>query len=319
METKHAKVVVIMLTLAMTALLSLGSHAAAPPTGDTFEDEIALLADDPRTAISAVPHTISNSGSYYLTKDMQTSSGSANAIHINADSVTLDLMGFSLIGRGSGTGKGIRISGQTNVEIRNGTVRDFGGEGIHEDSADNGMGHRVIGIRAISNGSDGIHLSGGNHLVRNCVAYSNIGTGVFVGLLSSVRDSVCTGNLGHGIELSAECTASANATKANILYGIWTWDNCVITDNITSSNWYGIYVERDGSRVRGNATANDEENGITVDGADNAIEENFVTGSKIGIRFEKTGNFYTKNRASGNNTAYSGTSGNTNGGDNASF
>ena len=55
-----------------------------------------------------------------------TYSGSTNAITVSADDVTLDLMGFSLTNSGAkGSTYGINLSGRTNVEIRNGTVRGF--------------------------------------------------------------------------------------------------------------------------------------------------------------------------------------------------
>ena len=82
------------------------------------------------TAITSLPHTISSSGFYYITKDMTCADGTYG-ITIGVDNVTLDLMGFSLIGAGgSGLDNGISMDERSNVEIRNGTIRDFSRAGI---------------------------------------------------------------------------------------------------------------------------------------------------------------------------------------------
>jgi parallel beta-helix repeat protein len=321
METKQVKVIVSVLALAMLALLSIVGQAADPQQGSPLNDDIGLHADDPRTAISSVPHTINSSGSYYLTNDLQTSSANSDAIHINADNVTLDLMGFSLIGRGSGTGIGILISGQQNVEIRNGTIRDFGGDGIYEnDDEEKGGAHRVINVRVFSNGGNGIDLGGVDHLVRSSTVLGNGFGGIFVGPYSKVRECKVSTNLGHGIELGSKCTVLENVVDYNLFSGIWTWSNCVVTDNIICENYsHGILVEKDYSLIKRNTLTENLESNIFVDGSYNVIEENFVSNSVRGIRFERGGNFFANNRASGNNIDYSNTSGNADGGGNVSF
>lgn len=49
--------------------------------------------------ITSLPYTISSPGFYYITKDLTTTTH-GHGIHIQADNVTIDLMGFSLIGQG---------------------------------------------------------------------------------------------------------------------------------------------------------------------------------------------------------------------------
>jgi len=317
METKQVKVVVSALALAMMVLLAIVSQAADPPQGTPVDGDIGLLADDPRTAISST-RTISSPGSYYLTGDLQTSSGNSNAIHIDADNVTLDLMGFSLIGQGSGTGNGILISGQANVEIRNGTVRDFGGCGILENSQENGVGHRVIEVRTMFNVEGGIYLDGSNHLVRDSVALVNGAVGIAAGNSSTVINSRSSINFGFGV-LCMSGTISSNTVEFNLLHGIAIVDKSVVTNNKVNNNSEGIYIDGDGSLIKCNTLAENIENNIHVNGSHNVIEENFVYNSNRGIRFEQGGNFYANNRASENGTNYSNTSGNNNGGGNVSF
>src|SRR5678816_1582998 len=76
---------------------------------------------EPRTPISALPFTISTSGSYYLTASL-TAAANVNGITINASNVTLDLRGFEVTGTPGTAIFGIRVSvGRSNVVIRDGT------------------------------------------------------------------------------------------------------------------------------------------------------------------------------------------------------
>jgi len=295
MKTKMAKGVVSVLALTVLQVFSLSSQA-----------------EEPRTAISSVPYTISSSGSYYLTKDLQTTSGSQNAIVVDANNVTIDLMGFSLIGRGSGDGCGIFMNERDNVEIRNGTVRNFGDDGIREaknpteESPSFGYAHRVISIRALFNKGDGIELCGMGHLVRDCSAMANGVDGIDVGALSTVTGNITSLNAAHGIVLNAGCAASNNTSVANQFNGIWTWNGCSVMSNTLYLNGCGIYVSEKGSYVKLNTLRSNVFYNIYVNGTNNAIEENLVTNSEYGIYFNVSGNFYANNRASGNTTNYGG-------------
>ena len=72
------------------------------------------------TEITSLPTTISSSGFYYITKNLPCVAGS-HGITITADDVTLDLMGFNMIGPGGPPDifAGIYMNGQSNVTIRN--------------------------------------------------------------------------------------------------------------------------------------------------------------------------------------------------------
>ena len=85
------------------------------------------LADP--TPISSVPYTINQPGSYYLSRNL-TMTADSNGITVKADNVTIDLMGFTLKGRGTGEKDGITMNGRSNVEVRNGTVENWGGAGV---------------------------------------------------------------------------------------------------------------------------------------------------------------------------------------------
>ncbi len=143
------------------------------PTMNTLKeiyDKVAI-----GTEISSCPYEIDSPGFYYITRNLYCPSGS-HGITISADDVTLDLMGFIIMGSRhllpSADYHGIFMTGRSNVEIRNGSVIAFTGHGIHEDSFD-ARGHRIINVRARNNGKIGIHLSSKGNLVKGCTTSSN--------------------------------------------------------------------------------------------------------------------------------------------------
>ncbi len=148
------------------------------------------------TKITSLPPsglTISNPGFYFLGGNL-TYSGTGAAITINADDVTIDLMGFSLTGPGgSGPPDGVYMFGRSNVEVRNGTVRGFA-IGVREaDSNNNGNKHRIINVRAINNVT-GIWLFGKNHLIKNCSASKNSSYALCIGGSGLVSDCEANNN-----------------------------------------------------------------------------------------------------------------------------
>jgi hypothetical protein len=163
------------------------------------------------TKITSLPYTISNPGFYFLVGNL-TYSGNDNAITVNADNVTIDLMGFDLsYGGAAGNVKGILMGGRSNVEIRNGTVRGFN-VGIRETSA-TGNTHRAINIRATGNGF-GIFFNGNNHLIKSFSGSNNGFYGVWVDS-GMIVDSICNNN-GVGIGLEGPGTVRGNTAINNI-------------------------------------------------------------------------------------------------------
>src|SRR6266446_2752769 len=125
------RIAILLLSVVSFELSAFGQGSLTPP-GAPAPTMKTLDQVEPRTPISAVPATITTSGSYYLTTNLTCTlcGGGTNGITIVADGVTLDLMGFDLTGT-SGSGKGILASiGRTNLCVRNGTVRGWGGDGV---------------------------------------------------------------------------------------------------------------------------------------------------------------------------------------------
>jgi len=254
------------------ALLGLALLNAAPVLAD---DSFYVIAAGSKagTQIKSVPYTISSPGLYCLAKNLTYAATTSNAITVNASDVTLDLNGFCLTGPGKTSGSGyygISIdAGANNVEIRNGSVKSFGNDGIH---AAGSIGIRVIGLRVSDNGSAGVWMAGHNHLVMGCslftnntfgatiatgilkgnhsynnggqglnagdgstisgnVCMNNVGAGISAGSGSSVLDNTVMGNGQEGILTSVGCTVTRNTSRGNTGTGIATGDNCLIANN----------------------------------------------------------------------------------------
>jgi hypothetical protein len=151
------------LCISMIFALSLG----VPPVAGELEPPAApaptVNLAEPRTPVSGLPLVISQPGSFYLTDDLNGVAGQGG-ITITADDVTLDLNGFSLNGV-PGSSNGITVSGQaTNVVIRNGTVRNWGGDGIDSTLAQRAV---VEDVAVRLNGGEGLFGSV-RHTLRRC-------------------------------------------------------------------------------------------------------------------------------------------------------
>lgn len=202
------------------------------------------------TQIASLPYTISSAGLYYIKQNLTCPAGSSG-ITVNADDVTLDLMGFSLIGTGSATNSGVYMSNRKNVEIRNGNVRGFGYRGIYAEGSSN-MGHRVINVRVHDNGGAGIYLSGKSNLVKDCTSFSNGSIGIYVQYGSIVLNCANYNNAGDGISMYIGSSAIGNTSHDNGGDGIEGSDGVsVASNNCYSNTGRGIYTLGN-SLVKGN-------------------------------------------------------------------
>jgi hypothetical protein len=243
-----------MLMPAWTEAGSLEPAAAPAPTMKTL-DQVEPRIPIPGSATEVDTYTISQSGAYYLTGDRVCSS---TGIQVDADDVTIDLMGYSLIGPGSGTDSGIRMGSRKGVEIRNGTVRGFN-LGIYESST-SGKGHRVIEVRCVANGLSGIYLRSSGNLVKDCTVeengnsaastaygiYANNGSTVIGNTINNNGDSAA--GYVYGIYTGLGSTVTNNTVRASgnsatgPVYGIYAAAGTV-TNN--TANYNGSYVSGD--------------------------------------------------------------------------
>ncbi len=210
------RALVVLASLTATAQVALAGPMTPPP-GVPSGTMKPLSEVEPRIAINATNtpgdadsvFRISQPGSYYLTGEVLGAPGMAG-IEIVATSVTLDLSGMTVKGV-AGSLSGIRVLG-SNVEVRNGTVSNWTG--------------------------DGIAMESGNYsIVRNVRANANGGVGVLLGAYCSVFDSECNSNGSHGIRLYSLGVASGCHAVYNGGHGIFVANSAnKVADCVTTYN-----------------------------------------------------------------------------------
>jgi len=258
---------------------SLTPPAAPAPTMKTL-DQV-----EPRTPISTntTPgdldslFKITQPGSYYFTTNLV---GVINkhGIEIAASGVTVDLMGFELVGA-AGALDGINASTPLiNVTIRNGTVRNWPGYGVVLTLVDNngslerlrasgnqGLAGLRVGRDSIvthcmatanqtgiwadtgsvisecaarQNNADGIRVQGS--VVTHCAVAHNSDNGIFAQQGSTVSECTADSNIGDGIEVDSGCIVIGNNCYANGSLG----------------NGAGIHATEVRNRIEGNNVVN---------------------------------------------------------------
>lgn len=331
-----------LIVLAPALLLLAGSRAPArtPKASESQDPLAAVVLSDGRIAIPgsrvpAPPFEIKVPGNYCLVGDRHCT---ADGIRINADDVTLDFSGFTLAGPDSGSSIGVLMNGRKNVEIRSGTVRDFGGRGIFDkDEAKVAQGKRIIGMRVVSNGACGICLGGVGNLVRDCYVADNKGTGACVGqttveqsvFLNNTTGGIACGNysliLGNlvtktdkaGIFARNGCTIRNNTVSEAGNTGIYGEQGCLIEGNTASENnlvnaqWAYAGIKAVGDCIiRNNVARGNLQNNIWVIRSGNVVEDNLATAPVDtlgnGYAFGNKGNYFANNKASGNQTNFIG-------------
>ncbi len=269
----------------MAAMATLCSSAAAlaqpslfppgPPVGPSGRMGV-------RTEITALPYVISAPGSYYLSATLfQGVPGPG--ITIDASNVTIDLMGFALIG-GPFPGDDAITFGPgfyENVTVHNGFVAFWGDDGL--DLVGGGgpaPGIHVDTVTAFSNTGDGVtvgprsiirhvisHSNGGVGVrldrqgkITNAIAVENGGDGITTGGTCHVSDSVASGNGGAGFFLGVATTLVASVAENNALDGVLMMFGSRATDCVSDLNGFlggggsGFFVIGDGV-ILGNCSA----------------------------------------------------------------
>ncbi|MEK6701993.1 MAG: right-handed parallel beta-helix repeat-containing protein [Planctomycetota bacterium] len=298
------------LTIVGVAALVLAAGPLNPPAGAVTSTYKTLSEVEPRTAINvtntpgvaAALFRIAQPGSYYLTGNI-TGVANKHGIEIMASGVTLDLNGFELVGvAGSRDGVSATSAELTNIAVVNGSVRNWGGDGV--DLATSGViNYRVVGVLASGNDGFGIATASGG-TVTSCSAYENTGHGISTSNGSMVTNCSVTMNGASGISTGSgcgvlSCAALLNAARGitvgsgstvadctaqqNALDGIVCTFNCVIRGNTCSFNGTGgdgagVHATSSANRIEGN-TCTSADRGIDVDGVRNVIIRNTCSGN----------------------------------------
>ncbi len=187
-------------------------------------DNYSIVADNQlNILLSEIPETIDWAAMVTLTGSLTSTSTEQHGITVNADDVTIDLGGHSLKGTGTGTNNGIDMNGCSNVEIRNGTVRDFY-NGVY---AILGYDNRFVNVRSVSNGLSGFYLTGASHLIKDCTASYN-GTSA-ASKVYGIRASSCSTVTGNTVSYNGE-------SATNTVIGISASAACIVTNNSVYNN-----------------------------------------------------------------------------------
>jgi hypothetical protein len=259
--------------LLMVAVLGLVlSSPISVPADDGFY--VIPTRATPGTCITSLPYTISAPGYYYLTRNLTSIGG--NGITVNADHVTLDLMGFVLGGPPAGFTDGINIT-TNNVEVRNGTVRGWF-HGVYSS----GSGSRAIGVRAVENTS-GIIL-GSDALIKGCTASPGISTQGQGLIVTSGTISGCTVMdfspsesstpqiyLGSGGRASDNLVLNCGSTGIKSASG-----NAVVTGNVVSNCKNGIDLSGGSSLVANTIVANSGQTALIFNNTKMVMDQNSI-------------------------------------------
>jgi parallel beta-helix repeat protein len=251
-----------------------------PPPGPVAGTMKTLDEVEPRIPIGPLTtpgqfeatYWISEPGSYFLTGNMD---GEADkiGIYVDAPDVTIDLGGFTMTGAPlvSLAWPAIYVgSGNTNIEVRNGTIAEWTGGGVMFDESTGGI--------------DNISAVARDLRIRDCTGWGIIGerdttvlnchiTGCLYGGVrltrtkSQVLDTIASSNTGPGIQTSSEaivrnCVADVNGDTGIIVGGLSVVTGCIASINQSASG----FDLGDGS-VAENCTAAFNTAGFTINGA----------------------------------------------------
>jgi len=264
------------------------AQGSLTPTGAPAPTMKTLDQIEPRTPISSVPYSITQSGSYYLTTNLSAGAGFGGiSIGFGVNNVTVDLNGFTLSGSSTNSAVGIFVlSG--NVRVRNGNIAGWGGEGIDavassgcvfEDLlvAGNGRGASpTSGLRAgndaqiirctiVSNSSIGI-LAGAHARVESCLAASNGDIGIQAGSQSVLEGCTSNGNNQSGFDVGLDSVLARCVASSNKFVGINANSNCRLTDCVASYNTSVGVAIQSGSSASGCVAAGNLLGGLTAYG-----------------------------------------------------
>jgi parallel beta-helix repeat protein len=221
---------------------------------------------------------------------------------VRGSNITVDLNGHTVFGEGGlvveHQAAGVRVVGQGNVTVTNGTIRDF----YHGVRVTQGSGNRVTAIRALRNqGGNGVVLeNSSDNVVANNVV---IGNGRFAGISTFNSVSLPAG--------AARNTIRNNIVNTNAFMGAHGISlehgsgHLVTANQVVSSGRDGIslFAGVSGATVTGNAVQNNGRHGINVQNGSvgNLIGGNQVTRNvQMGILVAGQGNRVVSNIARDN-------------------
>lgn len=161
--------------------------------------------------------TITNAGSYILTRSVNGTAVVVDCIVVDSPHVTINLNGFAIGGPGLTGGivasDGIVVlNGHKNVAIRNGSVTGWINGIVFESGTDGAI---VEGIRSHDNTNSGMQVLGPGALIKHNVTHDNLVAGINFLDNSTVLYNVANNNGLFGIVGSCDSTIMFNTAIGN--------------------------------------------------------------------------------------------------------
>jgi len=252
------------------------------------------------------PVTISSSGSYILTSNLDSSADvNVDAIHIPvADDVSLNFNGFEIAGGvtcsglGSavncspGFGDGISALGCDRFSAKNGRIRGF------EFGLRAGARARIENLIIESNSQDGLSAGARSSVMRS-TAYQNGFNGITVGAASTVHRCVASSNASNGINASSGSSVLQNTAYDNGVDGVSAGLGNIVRGNSTYQNEAHGIDANSGCQISDNVAYQNSGDGIEAS-ADSSVQRNTVrlnTGFGLDLATDAA---YTENTINGN-------------------
>lgn len=277
------------LVLFIVAVIVAGSAAAGSldPPGVPAPTGKTLHVVEPRTPIHTLGgsataiYAITEPGSYYFAHNVY-GLNNMNGIEITANNVTIDLMGFSLVGvPGSLDGIKDESFGLTGLTVRNGVIHDWDENGINFHGSDDVLiedlviadcegwgflsqsGIAIVKDSQFTNNLVGVDIMGGS--IIRCIARNNEGAGAQIGGGTSgvVREFVSIGN-GSGLSqgssggwvIEDSSFGHNQGAGVSLCYGnIVRNNNFYYNGRDAGSTDAAVYVRCGGNLVEGNLIA----------------------------------------------------------------
>ena len=271
-----------------------------------------------------IPETFNWPCSIKLAGTLICTNSASHGITVNANNVTIDMAGHTLIGPGASSGSGIyQDSAYSNLRVFNGKIVHWEGDGgISAQGTAS-----VLSDLQVSTNKIGI-LIGSASTIGNCTACNNSSDGIVAYDSCVIHDCAVKYNGSDGIAASDSCIIHDCAAEYNGTNGIAAiWNSTICDCHAGFNGAAGIYARygsnisgcgaqynKDGIKVMNNNRITDcvcENNsyggdgaGIHATGTGNQIDSNHVAATTRGIDVDTGGNFIVRNIVSGCATNY---------------
>ena len=267
-------------------------------TSNRFEVDFNRLV--PGVIITNIPITISQPGNYYLVGSLTNTTSNADGITIDASDVTLDLMGFSVVGSraaGISSDDGIYVRGsETNVKVHNGTVHSWDGDGINALNADFSI---WSDLHVRGNGQDGL-VTDFNNLVVRVTATTNGADGIDVDDGTVIFQCTAGENDEEGIQTSEGCKVAASTAYDNRLDGFSVSSASVVDSCVSKGNGLHGFDMSLGTAIVNSSAMGNGSNGIDL--SSSALVRSCISSDNGGHGILTQANTYVRGNRAYNNT-----------------